>query len=121
MKSTASSIEPGQEVPVLCRPVANVISSSLIDDLAFTLGHAFLHQEKFGPGWIHDFHAVGIWTTEVFVQSPTEGTVPQANQTDFTQDIEHVPPKRTVHFDINHDRHRAVMRGCVATLQLKTK
>src|SRR5271166_1231674 len=29
---------------------------------------------------------------------------------DFTQDIEHVPPKRTVHFDINHDRHRAVMR-----------
>jgi hypothetical protein len=89
---SASSIEPRQEVAVLRRPVANVISASLLDDLAFTLGHAFLHQEKSGPGWIHHFHAVGIWTTEVFVHSPTEGTIPQANQTGFTQDIEHVPP-----------------------------
>src|ERR1700737_1564914 len=108
--TSASSIEPRQEVAVLRRPVANVISASLLDDLAFTLGHAFLHQEKSGPGWIHHFHAVGIWTTEVFVHSPTEGTIPQANQTGFTQDIEHVPPQRTAHFDINHARHRAVMR-----------
>jgi hypothetical protein len=39
-------------------------------------------------GTVHHFHAVSVWTTEVFVQSPIEGTIPQANQTNFTQDIE---------------------------------
>jgi hypothetical protein len=39
---------------------------------------------------VHHFHAVSVWTTEVFVQSPIEGTIPQANQTNFTQDIEQV-------------------------------
>jgi hypothetical protein len=41
-------------------------------------------------GTVHHFHAVSVWTTEVFVQSPIEGTIPQANQTNFTQDIEQV-------------------------------
>jgi hypothetical protein len=99
-----------QEVPEIRRILANVKCARLVDDLAFSLGQSFLHQEVLGPGWIHHFHAVSIWSTEVFVQTPTEGAIPQVNQTDFTQNIEHFPSEHTIDFDIKHDRNRTVMR-----------
>jgi hypothetical protein len=99
-----------QEVPEIGQIVTDVKCARLIDDFAFILGQAFLHQEVLGPGRVHHFHAVSIWATEVFVQSPTEGAIPQMNQTKFTQNIKHILPEHSIDFDINHNRNRAVMR-----------